>query len=334
VDRSLVPCSAVAAALAALAALASGCGFGSPSASPDGQPPPPDPDAPSTDGGIDGPPAVSCLARWYDGTVAFEPPTQIAELAAPEMDRDPFLSRDELTLYFASYRSPAQNGDIFTATRSAIGSPFSAPQRDTGISSSATDSRFSMTSSELVAVLASDRNGTEGNSDIWIASRLLKTLPFGSFMQATGMPNINSPDNERDPELSADGLHLYLSAGSPQRIVVSSRSNLGGSFGSVQPLANLAGGSGDDADPALSSDERVIVFASTRGNGDGDLYYATRADKNAAFGTPARMPDVNVNSANEGDPFLSPDGCRLYFASDRAGSSNWELYVASMRTQQ
>jgi Tol biopolymer transport system component len=39
-------------------------------------------------------------------------------------------------------------------------------------------------------------------------------------------------------------------------------------------------------------------------------------------------PITSVNTAaNEEDPWLSPDGSRLFFASDREGS--WDLYEAA-----
>jgi Tol biopolymer transport system component len=185
-----------------------------------------------------------------------------------------------------------------------------------------------MTSSELIAVMASSRTGTEGNSDLWLATRTLKTLPFGPFEAADGLPNINTGAEELDPELSADGLHLYLTEGNPRRIAISVRSNTNGNFGSPQDVAGLFSDAGD-ADPSVSPDELVIVFSSRRnGSSTDELWYATRASKTAAFGTPALVPAINSGGNDEADPALSPDGCRLYFASDRGG--NFELFVAEM----
>ena len=271
------------------------------------------------------------MERWHAGSVAFGTPTQVAGLAAAEVDRDPFLTADELTIYFSTERPGAQNGDVFSATRASLTAPFGTPQRAAGISSANYDSRFSMTSNELIAVVSSDRSGTEGSSDIWLASRADKAAAFGPFEQTMGLPNVNTSGSELDPEISADGLRIYLAVGSPQRIVVSERSSPGSTFGSVQPIPALISNMGD-ADPTLSSDERIIVFASARGGGGSDLYYATRADKNATFAVPIRVPAaVNSDSASDGDPALSADGCRLYFASTRSG--NWELYVAAMTPQ-
>jgi hypothetical protein len=305
-------------------ALAAGCGFGAPSVSPPDTAP--TGDDPPADGPADAPPAVSCLPRWRDGTVTFGTPMQIAELASPQVDRDPYLMPDELTIFFSTYRNGTSNGDVFAATRSSITAPFGAPVRRDDISSDDEDTRFSMSDDELTAVIGSNRDGTQGNFDVWLATRATTAGPF-QFVQG-GVSNVNSGNDEHDPELSADGQRLYLAVGSPQRIAVSQRSSPIGAFGSVQELPALFSDTGD-ADPSLSPDELLIVFSSRRRAGsDADLYYAMRTDKNGTFETPLRVPAVNSNTANDGDPTVSRDGCRLYFASDRSG--NWELYVASM----
>ena len=307
-----------ACAIPAAISLAAGCGFHAPGG-PDGAPPP-----------DDAAPASPCLGRWRDDTVTLGAPTLIAELASADVDRDPYLTPDELTIYFSTTRNatPAGVADVYTAKRTSLSAPFGAPQRVNEISSPDYDSRFSMSASELIGVVASSRAGTEGNSDLWIATRADKSVPFGTFQAAMGLPNVNSSDHELDPEVSADGLRIYLAVSFPQRIMVSQRTSLGSTFGSVQQVQGVAAGTGSDADPSLSPDERIIAFASTRGSSDGDLYYATRTDKDAAFSTPIRVPNVNANGANDGDPTLSADGCRLYFASDRSG--NWELYAAAV----
>ncbi len=323
--RSLFPGGPVAAL-----AVAAGCSFGSPSLGPGDGPPPPDTgptdDGPLVDGPIDAPPVTACTQRWRAGTVTLGAPVQIAELSSPAVDRDPSLMPNELTIYFSTYRDGTLNGDVFVATRPSIAAAFGTPQRQNDISSDAADTRFSMSADELTAVVGSNRAGTEGNVDVWLATRPTKMAPFLGYMQ-TGVSNINGPNDEHDPELSADGQRMYLAVGSPQRIAMSQRSSTTGAFGSVQELSELFSNTGD-ADPALSPDELLIIYSSRRGGGsDGDLYFATRTDKDAAFGTPVRVPAINSNK-DDGDPALSPDGCRLYFASDTSG--DWELYVASV----
>ena len=70
----------------------------------------------------------------------------------------------------------------------------------------------------------------------------------------------------------------------------------------------------------------VLVFASDR-SGTSDLYYATRASTAVDFGAP--LPIASVNTAgDELDPYVSDDGCSLYFVMDPVGDPNaGEIFV-------
>lgn len=305
--------------------LAGGCKFSPPGTS----------DAPVEP--IDAPDAMpdvdtsgTCMDRWRTGTVALGTPTRIAELGtANRVDRDPFISADELTIYFSSDRLDPGLEDIFVATRPSLTAPFGTPAGRVDLSSAERDTRFTMTADGLSAVVASERNGSEGMSDVWIATRTSTQAPFGTFSQ-TGVANVNTSNAELDPELSADGLHLYFarSNSGAQRIAMAERPSTASSFGSPQDVNGVNTDVGD-ADPTLSADERVIVWASRRTGGVGnvDLYYASRAGNTGAFPNAKLVPTVNT-TFDDSDPALSADGCRLYFASFR--TNDWELYVASV----
>jgi Tol biopolymer transport system component len=119
-----------------------------------------------------------------------------------------------------------------------------------------------------------------------------------------------------------DNLRLYFARDdgvSDRTIYLAERPAIGAPFSSAQRLAGVAY-SFVDANPAVSEDELVIVFNSTRpgGVGGADLWYSTRARKQDAFSAPQPVPVVNSPS-REGEVSLSPDGCTLYFASDRPG---------------
>jgi hypothetical protein len=63
------------------------------------------------------------------------------------------------------------------------------------------------------------------------------------------------------------------------------------------------------------------------GDGDIDLWYATRLTTNADFVIRGRIPMLN-GTADDGDPVLSADGCELYFASARGGARHiWHADV-------
>jgi len=279
---------------------------------------------------VDGP--VTCLDHWLDGSVRFGAPVAIAEVNTANYERDPFLDADELTLYFSADRTGSFGGlDTWIATRAAITDVFGSPVHDVEASSSGSESKLSITDDGLVMVIATDRPGGAGGTDIWQATRTSTTHAWGPFDESH-LSAVDDAASQYDPTFSLDGLHLYLAPYngiSPQQIAMASRASRTSDFSAPTAVAGLAGAS-NDADPALSVDERLIVFASTRSGGSGgtDIWYASRAGPGQAFDAPTVALDINA-TADDGDPWLSRDGCRLYFSSKRTGS--WDLYTATVR---
>jgi Tol biopolymer transport system component len=120
--------------------------------------------------------------------------------------------------------------------------------------------------------------------------------------------------------------------GNAQRITHASRTSRTVPFGA--PIVEPAFDSGQgDADPTLSADGRVLIFSSNRtgsGFAGSNMWYSTRAAKGSPWSTPVPVPDVN-GAFNEGDPWLSPDGCRLFFASDRSGAAQFDFDIWSSK---
>src|SRR5262245_48718825 len=115
----------------------------------------PEPDAPPAP---DAPIDVDALP-W-------QPPTRVILVlpAAGAVD-DPTLTDDRLELYFNF------QADIFVATRASVGAPWSAPVRVAELSSTANETTPEITGDGLTIYFASDRVGTLGGEDIWIATR-------------------------------------------------------------------------------------------------------------------------------------------------------------------
>jgi hypothetical protein len=317
-----------------LAWVAAGCGFhhGHAAALP---PDDADADAPpdvAIDAVPDAPPDafVPCLTRWANGTIRFGAPQALDINSASAVDRDPFLSHDELTIFFSSERAATATdlADVFIANRTAIDQPFNTPTKYAAASTPGYDSKMAMTMNQLILVVASNQTGTKGLSDIWQATRSSTGNSFGA-LDESHEGAVDNTAYQLDPFITADGLHLYWAEDSPQVIEVASRGSTSSNFGSPAAVAGITD-TASQADPTLSEDELVIIFSSGRTGSamGGNLWYATRARTSDTFGTPQPVPDVNTD-ANEGDAHLSADGCRLYFASD-AGAS-YDLYVASMR---
>jgi Tol biopolymer transport system component len=124
------------------------------------------------------------------------------------------------------------------------------------------------------------------------------------------------------PALSSDGATLYFAAaapGVPERIFAATRSQRGRRFSNAVLLPGLDSGTGDGT-PLPSHDGLRLYFYSRRagGNGERDLWLATRADPSTDFAAPALLEVVNT-PALEHLPWLSADELTLLFVSTRAG---------------
>jgi WD40-like Beta Propeller Repeat len=258
---------------------------------------------------------VDCWDSWIAGTITFEVPTRIEELRIDgTSSSNPSISSDGLTIYFE--RSNHQ----LRATRATCDALFDPPQPVSELQTSARDSRISTTADDNLAVFASSRSGTAGDLDLWQATRPSAGAPF-SNVTSNPFPTIDDINAQFDPEITPDGLDLYWAptvAGRGQLIHHASRPTTKDLFANDSTLAISMGPLNEIFDPAISPDQRVLVFAGQVDMGVPDLFYVTRADSNAAFSTPLEVPGLNTD-AREGDGDLTGDGCTLVFSSDRDG---------------
>ena len=286
-----------------------------------------DQDAPAIDAAPDGSTARDCLAHWRAGTVTIGAPAPLANVNTPDEDRDPHISTDEQRLYFSSRRAGSQNSDSYLATRASPSADFGAAQRLAQTSSSGDDDKLAVSPDELTAYLSSNRDGTLGNADIFVATRASTAEPFATFVSLVA---VNGTNPERDPDISADGNTLYLAIDIPHQVVaVATRDPLTTLFDTPVPIIDSTDG---DGDPSVSIDQLVILFTSNRIEetfAGTNVWYMTRADTSSPFANPRPVPAINSNN-NDGDPALSRDGCRVYFASDRGIVGNYDLFSADV----
>jgi len=287
-----------------------------------------DGDAPGT--GSDGA-MLTCMQRWYAKSPRFTAPVPLANVNSTSYDRDPYVTSDELTFYVSTSRGTSDGtSEIYSATRATPGDPFGTPALVPQLSpAGVSETKVSMTQNQLYAIVGSTKSGGAGGVDAWETMRGTVTGTFGALGRGHLMM-VDTAANDHDPFVCHDGLHIYLAPDAPvQHIVVATRANTGANFPAPVPIVEITDPAGD-ADPALSLDERVIVFSSQRGgSGAGaNVWFAVRdMITGGVFSTPVPVPDIN-GDGNDGDPHLSADGCTLYFASDRGG--DYDVYVATM----
>lgn len=282
---------------------------------------------PGCDADVDVPPVTTCWDAWRAGTVVLGSPAIVAQLASNGADSNPSLADGDRTIYLT--RAGLGGNDIFAASRQTPSGTFSSPQVVLELTSPVSDSRFTVSMDGEVGVLASERPPTLGASDLWYTTRDI----LGTFAVPTqeAVAALVDADPQFDPELSPDGLVLYYSHAMTmaQHLMVARRASRNAAF-DMASVIELEGALPVQADPTVSPDERVLVFASGTSATDTDLYYATRATATGAF-APAKRLDISTPTAPDSDPELSADGCTLFFSSTRAPAQGRDIWIATVQ---
>ncbi len=276
-----------------------------------------------TDGAIDGVPDAlqgDCWAVWKTGAPRFSTPVPVAELALPDKQGNPWLAPDGRTLYFDSGTGDTE---IFRTTRAARDMPFGTPEQITELTSAVEDTSFSMTADNTLAVISSSRGGASG-FDLFQTQRAGVGAVFDP-VDATPFGNVTSSENEFDSFLTPDGLRLYYAQSAPtgQVIQTTSRQQRSDVFRLPQRLMGT-GTFAVEADPKLDLHELVLVFSA---NIPLQLFAAVRGVSDQDFGTPFALTDL-AGPGHDADPAFSPDGCELFWISDRGGDR--DLYHANV----
>lgn len=247
------------------------------------------------------------------------------------------ISPDGLTIVFTSFREGGFGGaDLYQATRLSIADPF-GPATNLGgdINTSGFDNFPSLSPDLLTLYFASTRTG---NFDLYQATRLTDEEPFGNVTSLG--PGVNSTAVERSPYVTPDGLSLYFSSNRSggeggEDIYVAVRDDLSAPFTGATNLGPGINGRTGEYGPSISSDGLFMFFSDfwrppfrPNGEGDSDLWVATRETSDSTFGNAINLNAFSMGSVvnrefRENAPFLSGDwpasGSRLYFSSQPDG---------------
>lgn len=245
---------------------------------------------------------------------------------------EPFLSPDELTIYFSAESSNADTG-LYVARRSKRTEPFGAPLLMTELfAPSMFEGHPSVTSDGLTIFfgMASQRGGFFfPGYHLYVATRRSALAQFGP---ASLLATVNSSDSKYFdgwPFVSADGEELWFSSERDgESLLIWRARRLADGFDAPEPVRELnamvAGTVSIDIAPVLSADKLDVYFSSARTPTGGglDLWTSHRDSVNDGFPAPRSLDDLNTGS-NDVLGWLSPDNCRMY------GSQGFGLFVAA-----
>ena len=208
--------------------------------------------------------------------VEFSDVTELPVVNSAQMDGSPFLSADGQRLYFFSERPQGSLGrrDIWVSERGA--ELFGEPTLVQGINSPSSELLPWLTPDELTVLFVSGRSGgSGGGADVWRATRASVSEPFGA---PTSVADLSSSGNEGRAVLSGNATEAFVTsdrAGGPPDIWTATRAGRGEPFSAPRRLATL-NSNATELDVMISSDDRELFFASTRG-GPSALFRAERA---------------------------------------------------------
>ena len=195
-----------------------------------------------------------------------------------------------------------------------------------GLDSPYRDRGPSISADGLTIYFWSDRDGGQGEWDIWMSTRPTAADSWGAPINLEAP--INSPASDCTPHISADGLSLYFHSwrGGNGDIYVAEWASTSALFGEPVNLGSGVNSSANDYSPSVSPDGLTLYFHSSRSGGPGgpDLYMATRNSTSEPFGAAQIVPNVN-SPVVDWYPSISSDGLTLFLAggSDYADSELW-----------
>jgi hypothetical protein len=147
------------------------------------------------------------VATRLSTTAQFNVVSPLTTINSSRRDDRPWLSPDELTIYFSSQRASVSD-DLWRATRNARSDAFGTPVAVTELNSSGNDAGIFLTPDGLVALFGSDRPGSSG-VDIYRAIRANVNSPFSTPKPVSA---VNSTADDLDPQLTADGQELFFAS--------------------------------------------------------------------------------------------------------------------------
>lgn len=126
-------------------------------------------------------------------------PTIVSELSSPSSDTASAPGWSQLVMILESTRAGGSGeADLYMATRPTTTSTWSTPMPLTEINTPDHEGSPHLGPQNLTLVFNTNRGG---NPDLYIATRASVDEPFGTAVPLT---EINSPQNEQDPWISAD----------------------------------------------------------------------------------------------------------------------------------
>jgi WD40 repeat protein len=258
----------------------------------------------------------------------FGDPILVPGINSDGTDDDPTLTGDMLEIYFSSTRDGRPSEDIYRATRRDVGDPFDDVELVDELSlDESADASPEISLDGLIIRFSGAWPEGFGGNDPMLAHRANRNAAWSMPLQ---IDELSTSADEASLVATADGLTGYFchdfGGGAYWDLMRTERDDDMIDWELPMPIDEL-NGIGRDCTPWIDADETELWFASVRAGGLGQEDIWRVAVDDGLFGEPEPVVELNGPGIDE-DPWLSPDGNTIYFASDR-DDENFEIYMAT-----
>jgi len=283
---------------------------------------------------------VLVINKNANADFTFGIPIPVPNVNSEYVDGGPRISSDDLMLFFVSSKPGwgDDDWDIWMSKRANKTDPWGEPQNlGPNVNSSFEDAGQSISTDGLSLYFYSLRSGGYGSADIWVTTRATLEDEWGEPKNLG--PNVNSPQDDAAPTISADGLTLYFVSrrpGSPgDDFWVARRPTVDDDWGPAEnmgpPICSLYG----EWTSEITSDDLIFFFSDNYarprpdGLGLGDIYMSRRSGINDSWSEPVNL-GIPINSPfDDGGVSISADGSTIYFHSNRPdGPGSYDIWQA------
>ena len=279
----------------------------------------------------------SAMGQRYSGWSA--PENIGASVNTAALEGCPFISKDNLSLFFASNRSGGSGQtDLYVSTRANKNAAWDVPVNlGPVVNSASAEVCPTLSISGNYLYFVSNRPGGCGGDDIYVSRRRKGRNSVGWETPVNLGCQFNSPQNDITPSLFTDEndtTYLYFSSnrlgGLGLMDIYVSIQAPDGTFGTPVLVEGLNTEFNDQRPNIRMRDGLEIFFESDRTGTIGmtDLYSSTRETTLSVWTAPENLGSFVNSALAEGRPSLSWNGTELYFMSTRTGGfgSN-DIYV-------
>lgn len=253
--------------------------------------------------------------------VEFNPQPLSSKVNIFQLQYFPVLTADEKTLFFTARNGNARTDDedIFISTKDAFGEWTTPESISRNINTRFNEGTCSISADgRMMIFTACEGRQGYGSCDLYVTYKIGEEWSVPNNLG----PNINSPQWDSQPSLSADGNTLYFVSNRPggkgSRDIYVSYRNEAGDWTMAQNLGEPINTSSDEVSPFIHANGLTFFFASNGHPGFGGFdLFSTEIKADNTWGAIKNLGYPINTSEDQVSLFIAASGTTAYYANER-----------------